>query len=114
MNTLQTLTQNFKIVSLEEKNKKLLTILDPIKDTDPIFKQMKILIEDNLLEENDLLEIYTQIMDFGLFLQSQEKESAIKKLDMIKDTIKKIHQKEQEENKNENIDKNIDVMLKNT
>ena len=88
------LLKNFQKLSFSEKKKKILLLLEWLKDSDSIFKKAMKYISVIDVDEEFLCDTYNDIVNFWILVSKKKWD---KKQNTIRKNIKKIKEKEQKE-----------------
>jgi len=77
---LTKILKSFSVLSIEDKKKKIITILEGLKENDDIFRQLLVRIKITSVDKKFLDDIYTKIIEFWVLVanhHSAQKTNAI-------------------------------------
>jgi len=101
--TNQQLKDSFRKLSFDDKKKKMLFLLDMLKDKNQIFSKLIYAINHNSkTNENILIELYSDLLNFSDYVEKDKNKKVEDSFLHIKDVLQKIH-------KIEELDKDIDL-----
>ncbi len=109
-NEILKLVEQFKILSFDDKKKKLLNVIEAIWSERDSLMQVKDAILNNSFVDDEFLDgVYTDIMSFADAIQQWNKKKAMESLKNSQTYLKKLHDREEAEKVEE--EKELEDML---
>lgn len=99
------LTDDFKSLSVEDKKKKLILMLDWLKNSNSVFQELLDTINSQVnLSESFLIWVYSDIIEMWNAVETYQKDKELELTESLKEKMRKLHDIEAQERKDEDPD----------